>query len=144
MISCKTERLRSGLTRRPRGLVSVTMLIGLIILGIVAASLLKVALGRRGLAHTEEAQRQAELVLEAGIDRATARLAANPQYAGEVWSIPVTELGRGSAEVTIQLEPMPDPAAGRRLLVRADYRVSAQQSFRLSRTILWPLSPTAR
>ena len=130
--------------RRPRGLVSVTMLIGLIILGLVAANLLKVALARRGLAHTEEAQRQAELVLEAGIERATARLAAHPRYTGEVWSIPTEELGRGSAEVSIQLEPAPDPATGRRLLVVADYRVSARQAVRLSRTIPWPLSPTAR
>ncbi len=128
-----------------RGLVSVTMLIGLIILGLVAASLLKVAIARRSAAKSEENQRQAELLIDSAVARAAARLDANPDYAGDVWEIAAEELvGRGSARITTQVKPDPALPGGRSLVLNLEYLASTPHPVRLSRTIRLPLPSTAR
>jgi len=125
-----------------RGLVSVAMLIGLIILGLVAASLLKVGLARRSLAKIEEHERQAELLADSGLSRALARLEANSRFEGEVWEIPSDELGgRGGANVTITVRADPDQPDIRQVVVVSDYRAGSPGSIRLTRTLQMPSSP---
>ena len=125
-----------------RGLVSVAMLIGLIILGLVAASLLKVGMARRTLAKIEEHELQAELLAESGVSRALARLDANPRYEGEVWEVPNSELGgRGGATVTITVKADSNQPDIRQVVVNADYRAGSPGSIRLTRTLHLPPSP---
>ncbi len=138
-----TRRLSRCTDRR--GLVSVTMLIGLIILGLVAASLLKVAIARRGSVRSAEDQLQATLLLESGIDRALVRLDSNPKFTGDLWELTAQDLsGRGPAKVTTELKPATDPPGARRLIVTVDYLASTQHAVRLSRSIPLPLSSSAR
>lgn len=129
-----------------RGLVSVAMLIGLIILSLVAASLLKVGLARRTLAKIEEHQLQAEVLADSGVSRALARSDGDPQYEGEVWEIPREELGdRGGARVTITVKPDPDQPDVRQVVVVADYRAASPGPIRQTRTLRLPPShPVAR
>ncbi len=125
---------------RRRGLVSVAMLIGLIILGLVAGSLLKVGLARRSLARMEERQLQLEFLADSGARRALARLEADPRYEGEVWEIPSDDLGgRGTAKLMIAIKPNPDQPDGRLLVVVADYRVEPSGPIR--QTLTLPLAP---
>lgn len=130
---------------RRRGLVSVAMLVGLLILGIIAGGLVKVAMGRRSAARTEENRQQAELLAESGIARALTRLEANSHYEGEVWEIAADDLGgRGPARVTISVQTAPDPTLGRSITAVADHLTSSAHPIRLTRTIRLPLPPAAR
>ena len=125
------------------GLVSVALIIGLIILGLVAAGMLKVAIARRSAAQSEENRRQAELLLDSALDRALTRLDSNPQYDGEIWEISAPELGgRSPARVTINLQS--NEPLSRRLVVVAEYQTSTPQAVRLSRTTPLPLPPVTR
>ena len=140
-----SQRLNLPQLSHRRGLVSVAMLVGLIILGIIAGGLVKVAIGRRSAARTEENRQQAELLAESGLARALARLEANPRFEGEVWEIAADELGgRGSARVTITVQTAPDPSLGRSITAAADYLASSTHPIRLTRTIRLPFPPAAR
>ena len=128
-----------------RGLVSVVMLIGLIVLGIVAAGLLKVAAARWELARTAENQLQAAALADSGLDRALTRLRARPDYPGEVWEVAAADLGgRASAQITITVATDPDRPDGRRVAVVADYLTRVPGPARQSRTLVVPLPPNAR
>ena len=130
---------------RRRGMISVVMLIGLIVLGLVATSLFKVATGRRALAKLAENQAQASALVDSGIDRALARLQAHADYVGETWEIPAIDLGgRGSARIEIEVKPEPAHADQRRIVVTADYQIARPGPIRQSRTINIPVSPVAR
>ena len=128
-----------------RGMVSVVMLIGLIVLGLIATSLLKVATGRRALARLAENQAQASALADSGLDRALAQLQTHPDYIGETWEIPAGDLGgRGSAGIKIKVQADPDRADQRVITVTADYRIARPGPIRQSRTIRIPVSPVAR
>ena len=127
-----------------RGLVSVALLIALFILGLVAASLLKVGMARRGATRQVERQSQVDALADSGIARALARLAASPAYTGETWSIPAGDLaGRGTATVAIEIKPATDPP-GRLVAAVAEYRLGPADSIRQTRSIRIPLSPSSR
>jgi len=67
-------------------------------------------------------QLQARLLAESGLERAAARLAADPKYAGETWSVVPEALdGRHGAAVQIQVEALPRPSSRRLVRVRADF-----------------------
>ena len=120
------------------------MLVGLIILGVVAGSLLKAGLARRSLAKMEEQRLQLELLADSGVGRALARLEADPRYDGETWEISNDDLaGRGTAKLEISIKPDPDRTGGRLLVVVADYRVGSTNSARQTRTLrLPPITPS--
>ncbi len=132
--------------RRPRhGLVSIAMLIGLLILGMVAASLLKVASGRRALVRSVENERQAVALADSGLDRALARFEAHPDYTGEVWEIPAADLGgRGKGRVTIEVKPAPDQPDQRQVSVVADYLIVVPGPVRKSHRVIVSNSPVPR
>ena len=131
--------------QRRRGLVSVVMLIGLIVLGLVANSLFRLASGRRVLAKLAENQAEASALADSGLDRALARLQAQADYPGEIWEIPASDLGgRGSARIEIEVRPDPRHDDQRTLHVTADYRVARPGPIRQSRTLFLPVSPVAR
>ena len=131
--------------KKRRGMVSVVMLIGLIVLGLIATSLFKVATGRRALAKLAENQAQASALADSGLDRALARLQAQADYTGETWEIPTGDLGgRGSARIKVEVQRDPDRLDQRVITVTADYRIARPGPIRQSRTIRIPVSPVAR
>ena len=126
------------------GLISVVVLVTLLVIGIIGVGLLRVALARRGEVRVEERKLQAEWLVTAALDRATARLAGSPTYEGETWDIPAADLGgRGSAHVVVRVEPTADQSARRQISVQADYPADSAFRARRSRSIFIELTPPA-
>jgi Tfp pilus assembly protein PilX len=108
--------------RPRRGMLAIAVLICLIVLTMVAGALLRVGAAQRDEVRAEERRLQAEWLAEAGLQRALARLDADPEYTGETWNIEARELGAAdSAIVTIAIERQPDDTKSRTIRVRADY-----------------------
>jgi type II secretory pathway pseudopilin PulG len=130
---------------RRRGLVSVAVLIGLIILAIICAGLLKVALARRAEVGVEERRLQAVWLAESGLERASARLAASGDYSGETWDIPAEDLGgRGPGRVVIRVERVADRADRRTVRVQADYPSGSGLRSRQSKELVLQVTPSSR
>ncbi len=131
--------------RKRRGLVSVAVLIGLIVIGIVCAGLLRVALARRAEVGAEERRLQAEWLAESGLGRASARLSTAGDYSGETWEVPAGELGgRGSGTVAIRVEPVADHPDRRKVHVQADYPAGSDRRSRRTREIEIRITPPSR
>jgi hypothetical protein len=143
------ERSRPALT-------TVAVLVCLILIMLIGAALLKVGVAQRELGRGQERRLQAEWLVESGLDRALARLAADPTYAGESWPIQARDLslpdGTASAEVsaagsrpagmiTISVARVPASANRRRIHVRADYPLDPSRRSRQSKQILIDLQP---
>jgi type II secretory pathway pseudopilin PulG len=115
------------------------LVVALACLAIVMAiigMMLQGALRARRQLHVERDLRQAELLLEAGIDRAAFQLADDDDYAGETWQIPASDLlGHGDGEVVIVAERSGD-AEPWQVRVVAEYPVGTPRSVRRSRTFL--------
>ena len=141
---------RPGWQRPPRwnqrrAMVSIVMLIALIVVGLMAASLIRVAFARRTNILASERQGQAEVLVDSAIDRALARLNANPAYPGETWNLAAADLaGRGPARAVITLQPDPTSPEVRRLVIAVEYLASAHNPVRLTRSVQLPSHPSAR
>jgi hypothetical protein len=120
--------------RRPgrRGLTAVAVLVCLVVITLVSGVLLKLGLAHRDQVRSQEQRLQAEWLAESGIDRALARLASDPGYAGETWKLTRRDLGLPelpgteegpAAVVTIKVEPAGSPgnSAAQLVKVQADY-----------------------
>jgi hypothetical protein len=134
MIARPTNRRRSGFVAA----VAVVILFLLVLLG---GGLLRVVWLRHSDLRGAERRLQAECLAESGLDRASARLAADPAYHGEIWSIPADRLNaRDAAAVRIEVLPTPDHPGRRVLRVRADYPADGTRRARQSREITVLLS----
>lgn len=69
--------------RRRRGMTSVVVLVLLFVIAIVATSLVRVSAAYHKRTRANETALQSGLLADAGVDRALARIAADPKYAGE-------------------------------------------------------------
>jgi Tfp pilus assembly protein PilV len=80
--------------RKPRrGLIVVAVLVCLVVMMLLGAALLKVALMERESNREAERRLQAQWLVESGLERARAKLAADASYAGETWTLGAAELG---------------------------------------------------
>jgi Tfp pilus assembly protein PilX len=140
-----------------RGLTVVAVLVCLIILTLISGAILKASAARRQLAAKEERRLQAEWLAESGTQRAIARLARDPDYPGETWSLAVGDLGEGprtkpaqasagsgniAARITIAVERVPAETKRRRVRVQADYPLDEPRRSRHSKEIMIDLEPT--
>jgi len=108
--------------QRRRGMTAVAVLVCLIIITMIAGAVVKVALAGRDQVRAQERRLQAEWLAEAGIQRALARLAADPRYRGETWEIAARDLDSAdAATVAITVEPAPGDAKSRQVRARADF-----------------------
>jgi hypothetical protein len=116
------DRMRARGLRPRRGLITVAVLICLVVIAMIGVGLLRVGrLERTTIDHDERAL-QAEWLAESGIEHAAGRLAGEPGYPGETWSIPADALGGPwSGVVSIKVEPSRDEPARRLVTVQADY-----------------------
>ena len=117
--------------RKPRrGMTIVAVLVCLLVVMLLGAALLRVALTERDSNRDQERRLQAEWLVESGLERARARLAADGNYAGETWQIAAAELGLEDANanaglaagvVTIVVDRPAGAGGRRRVRVQADY-----------------------
>ena len=97
-------------------------------------SLVQLAVGQWKLVRAEALRLQCSWLAESGLDRAASRLALDPMYPGETWTLPAAALrGPEGATVTIRVEPVPDQSLRRLVHVQADYPDDPQQRVRLGK-----------
>ena len=85
-------------------------------------------------ADLEQYRAQTLWLAESGMDRASARLAADPGYRGEEWLLPAGDLGGSDAgRVSIRVEPIADEPDVFQVRVVADYPVDAVERARKSK-----------
>lgn len=120
--------------RRPKGTVLIAALVCLVIVMAVIGSMLTGTLRARRQLHVERNRRQAELLLQAGLERARFKAAKDDAYRGETWQLPAEQvLGSGEGVVTISSSREADDQP-RRYLVAAEYPAGSPLSIRRSHT----------
>lgn len=106
-------------------LVCLALAIGLFVL------VVKQAVAERHAIDRSHDALQSLWLAEAGIERAAARLAADPDYAGETWVISAKKLYRNAnAVVRIEIEKIADRPGQRAVRVEADYPNSPEHRCR--------------
>jgi hypothetical protein len=77
-----------------QGIAALIALVCLSLATVVGTLLLQAALGEQRYLSRLELESQGEWLVEAGLSRATARLAKSARYSGETWMVPGSTLGR--------------------------------------------------
>ena len=107
---------------RRRGVILIVVLACLVVAGMVSLSVARQTLLARRAVDASQSRLQAEWLAEAGLERAAARLAAEPGYTGETWRIQASELdGIHDAEVQITARPVSGRTGRWSVEIRADY-----------------------
>ena len=116
------NRRRTNWPARKRGgVVLFAVVVVITIAAILFGSLLKTSFGERFVVQSQQYAEQSAALAASGIERAAARLQADPGDPGENWQIPAASLdGRHDAVVEITVEPL-DDSGGRRIRVQADF-----------------------
>jgi hypothetical protein len=124
-----------GRTRRRRGgLMIVAALVCLLVVTSIVGSMLKSALRARRELHVERDRRQSELLVEAGADRAVARLAAEPGFRGDTWELPAAAIvGHGGGRVMTEVSRSADNQS-QQIRVVAEYPLGRDFPIRRSHT----------
>jgi hypothetical protein len=130
-------RAVSGNGRRRRdGMVLVVVIVCLMVAAMMLVAVARQAGTARRAVRTDQFSAQAQWLAEAGVERALARLGADPAYAGETWPIPAKELdGQNDAEVRIQTEKVPSRPDRLDIRVEADYPLSPELRCRRAKQI---------
>lgn len=95
-------------TARPgqgrRGLITVIFLIVLLLVSLTMASLVRAMLTQRELVRSGSIRVQADWLAQSALNRAAARLKAEPAWSGETWNISADELRQtNAAAITIEV-----------------------------------------
>lgn len=121
---------------RRRGFIAAAVVVVLFVLVLLGGGLLRVVWLRHNDLRAAERRLQAEWLAESALDRASARLAADPKYAGETWNVPAERLGgRDAGSVRIEVTPAPGHPDRRVVRSRADYPADESRRARQSREI---------
>lgn len=120
--------------RSRRGTALVAALIALTIVGILGGVLVRRGLDSNRRAALSAREAQTEALWQSGLDRARARLAADPQYNGETWAIPAAALGgRSSGKITIRVAAVADGPA--HATIQAEFPVESDTPSRTHREV---------
>jgi hypothetical protein len=118
-----TYRRRSR--SKSHGRRGVIMLMLLVVFGVslgMCGAWTRAILRNRQVQRLAEERTQASWLADAGVRRAAAFLAADPDYNGETWRVESGDLARaGAATVVIRIEPLPGAAGQSRITARASY-----------------------
>ena len=114
-----------------------------VVIALVAASLVRVSVADHQRTRSNEVALQSELLADAGLDRALAKLSIDPSYSGERWEVPADSLRAESSEnktaAVVTIEVVGSPGESRRKLkVQADYPPDPPRRVRSSREIMLP------
>jgi len=113
-----------GRSRRG-GAVLVIAIACIAVASVIFLAILKTAVAERGAMRTLQWREQAGWLVESGLERAAARLTADPAYPGETWKIPAGQLGLGqvdAAVVRIAVEPVGEGVSEMRIDFGPGYR----------------------
>lgn len=111
----------AGRRRHRNGAVLAVVLVVLLVALLICGSLLRMATLQRQQVRSQQQRVQTAWLVEAGLERGAAALAADPTYRGEIWEIPAEDLnGSDGGLVEIRVEDTAEPP-GRRLRVRAEF-----------------------
>jgi Tfp pilus assembly protein PilX len=123
-----------------RGAVLLVLLVGLGVAATVTFAVVRLAAAGRQSLDRQVREAQAAWLAESALDRAAARLAADPNYPGETWTLSAEDLaGRDAASVAIRVEPEAGRPDRRRVSVEAVYpddpRLRARQTRDVTMTL---------
>ena len=111
-------------------------LIGLLVAGMIATSLVRLAVTRHRQLEHQALRMQSEWLAESGLERAAARLSADAGYAGETWDLTAESIaGRRAGRVVITIQRDDDESRVHVTAV-ADYPVDAAERARTRRIVL--------
>ena len=114
------------------GAVIIAALVCLLVVMAILGTMLRGTLRNYRYVRSERDLRQAELLLQAGSDRAVNRLANDANYRGETWKLPSDAIaGSGDGRVTIEITPATGKAAGNAKIL-AEYPFGGETSIRRS------------
>jgi type II secretory pathway component PulK len=99
----------------------LVLLVSLAVAAAISVSVLRLAALQRRSLEIHQWQAQAEWLAESGLERAAARLAADPAYRGETWTIPAEALETDGGVVAIRVEPVAAQPDRRRIRIEAGY-----------------------
>ncbi len=142
MIHARSQR------QAPReGLTVVAVIVCLVVLLMLSGVILKIASARRLVARELERGLQADWLAESGLERALGKLAADPSYKGETWTLAATDLERQGASnpaepaaaVLIKVEPIGTDRG--RITVVADFPPNPPERVRRAKRLDVDLKP---
>jgi Tfp pilus assembly protein PilX len=119
---------------RRRGVTMVIVLAALMVVVIVAVALVRLAVSQSKRARLVTEQVQADWLVEAGFERAWARLQSNAEYQGETWEIEAQDLAGKPAVVSIAILPGKSDETRLAIQVRAEYPAGAAATVRTMKT----------
>jgi hypothetical protein len=121
-------------TRQRRGAFAVVVLVSLLVVGMLVASLLRVAVLQDRQLGYEQYRLQTSWLAESGLQRAVSRSSADPGYSGETWGIEPEQLGStNSCAVVIRIEKDETNSRQRKIIVEAVYPEEGPHQARLTR-----------
>jgi len=111
-------RQRRG--RKAAVLVAVLVCVG--IAGLLMLGMLRQMMAQRAQVDLAGLTLQARWLAEGAVERAAARLAADPGYQGEIWHVSAADLGGAEqSAVQIQVQRVEGLAGHRQVRIQADY-----------------------
>lgn len=114
------------------GTVFIAVLACLVIATTLVTTAVRTALQARLAVRTQLHLEQTQLLISAGVQRATQKLQTSSDYDGEIWNLPASVLpGNHPAEVEITLSP-DSRGSSRKVSVTARLLVSPNSSFQRS------------
>jgi Tfp pilus assembly protein PilX len=123
--------------RRRRGALLVVVLVCLAVATAISVVVVRQIATEHRAVQMNHRSLQASWLAEGGIERAVARLVADPKYAGETWTIPANELAADdSAVVRIQVETIAGQPERRSVRVEADYADAPERRCRQVKQIV--------
>lgn len=130
-MGCHTVQRKHG------GAILIVVLVCLALATALSVVVVRQIAVERLAAQWNDRSLQARWLVESGIERAAARLAADADYAGETWTLSVKQLaGRDGAVVRIQVDAVDDQPRQRTVRVEADYANGSEYRCRRAKQIL--------
>lgn len=103
---------------RRKGMVVLTVLVALIVMGTFLSLGLRLLVTQRAHLRRESVSIQGTVLADSALQRAKLRLNEDPQFSGETWEIPKEKL-EGGGVVEIRISPIPEQADQRRISISA-------------------------
>ena len=146
-MACK---IISNSSKQPprRGAVLLLTIVCVAVALAIMAALVQVALLRYATQQNHQRRAQATCLVESGLDRAVARLAADPAYKGETWTIAAAEFNPAadddipSALVRIEIKTVANNPHNREIHITADYADDLKSRARRSKQTAVTLIPS--
>jgi Tfp pilus assembly protein PilV len=114
----------------------LAVLVCVVLVTMITLSLIKITMAHRTQAQRELWRLQASWLVESGIERAAAKIAANGGYVGETWSVAAEELGGGRAgDVRIVVSAVEGRSDARQVHVEAVFPAGSDQRAKSSKQV---------